>query len=89
MSIHLVMAASREQTRTTRPSASYRDRVMTRVRITITMFIAILLTVVSLGWVWTNSHQPPPLRTASHIVLAIAAAAGVFALTRIWRRDPS
>jgi hypothetical protein len=62
---------------------------MTRVRITITMFIVILLTVVSLGWVWTNSHQPPPLRTASHTVLAIAAAAGVFALTRIWRQDPS
>ena len=60
---------------------------MTAVRITITMFIAALLTIVALGWMWTNSHQPPALRNASHVVLAIAALAGVFALTRIWRSD--
>jgi membrane protein YdbS with pleckstrin-like domain len=61
---------------------------MVRVRIAITMFVLALLTIVALGWVWTAGHQPPPLRMASHTVLAVAAIAGVFALTRIWRRDP-
>ena len=45
---------------------------MNTVRIGITVFILALLTIVTLGWMWTSSHQPPPLRTASHIVLAIA-----------------
>ncbi len=61
---------------------------MNRVRIAITMFVLALLTVVSLGWVWTSGHQPPPLRIASHTVLAIAALAGIFGLAKIWRRDP-
>jgi hypothetical protein len=57
------------------------------VRLGITCFVLILLSVVALGWIWTGSHQPPPLRTASHLVLGIAAAAGIFALARIWRHD--
>jgi hypothetical protein len=61
---------------------------MTVVRIAITLFVLALLTIVTLGWVWTGSHQPPPLRTASHTVLAIAALAGIFALTKIWRGEP-
>jgi len=48
-------------------------------------FVAVLLTIVALGWTWTARHQPPPLRTASHVVLTIAALAGVFALAKIWR----
>jgi hypothetical protein len=60
---------------------------MTLVRLGITCFVLILLSVVALGWIWTGSHQPPPLRTASHLVLGIAAAAGIFALARIWRHD--
>jgi hypothetical protein len=60
---------------------------MTAVRIGITCFVLILLSVVTLGWMWTGSHQPPPLRTASHVVLGIAAAAGIFTLVKIWRRD--
>jgi len=51
----------------------------------ITGFVALLLITVTLGWNWTTSHQPPPLRRASHVVLAIAALAGVFAVTKIWR----
>jgi hypothetical protein len=66
---------------------SKRDRTRNVVRLIITVFVLILLTVVTLGWMWTASHQPPPLRTASHVVLGIAAAAGVFALARIWRGD--
>lgn len=58
---------------------------MNGVRIAITVFVLALLAIVTLGWVWTGSHQPPPLRTASHVVLAVAALAGTFALARIWR----
>jgi hypothetical protein len=61
---------------------------MNAVRIGISVFVLVLLTVVTLGWIWTNSHQPPPLRTASHVVLGLAALAGIFALVRIWRPDP-
>jgi membrane protein YdbS with pleckstrin-like domain len=68
---------------------SRRTRVMRLVRVAITFFVVVLLTVVTMGWIWTGSHQPPPLRTASHVVLAIAGFAGVFALARIWRQDRS
>lgn len=61
---------------------------MNKVRIAISMFILALLTIVVLGWFWTASHQPPPLRTASHAVLAVSALTGIFALVKIWRRDP-
>jgi len=62
---------------------------MRLVRVAITLFVALLLAVVTMGWIWTGRHQPPPQRTASHVVLAIAAVAGVFALARIWRSDRS
>jgi membrane protein YdbS with pleckstrin-like domain len=68
---------------------SRRTRAMFVVRAAITLFLVLLLTVVTMGWFWTASHQPPPLRSASHVVLAISAVAGVFALARIWRSDRS
>jgi len=40
-----------------------------------------------LGLVWTSHHQSPPLRTASHLVLLVAGAAGLFGLVKIWRTD--
>ena len=52
---------------------SRRTRLMGLIRVAITFFVVLLLTVVTLGWIWTGSHQPPPLRTASHVVLGIAA----------------
>jgi hypothetical protein len=58
--------------------------VVTAVRIGITGFVLVLLATVSLGWIWTTAHQPPPLRTASHVVLALSASAGVFAIYKIW-----
>lgn len=61
---------------------------MNGVRIAITVFVLALLTTVILGWVWTGSHQPPAMRTASHLVLAISGLAGVLALATIWRREP-
>jgi hypothetical protein len=62
------------------------NRIKTLVRLAITAFILTLLTTVALGWMWTSAHQPPAARTASHLVLGLAALAGVFALARIWRR---
>jgi hypothetical protein len=59
---------------------------ITGVRIAITLFVLILLVIVSLGWVWTANHQPLPQRTASQVVLAISAFAGIFALGKIWSR---
>ena len=56
------------------------------MRIAITCFVLALLGVVRLGWIWTATHQPPPLRTASHVVLSLAALAGLLALAKIWRR---
>jgi membrane protein YdbS with pleckstrin-like domain len=70
-------------------NTSRRTRIMRLVRAAITAFVLLLLAVVSLGWIWTGSHQPPPLRTASHVVLSIAAFAGIFALARIWRPERS
>ena len=61
---------------------------MNAVRMLITMFIILLLTIVRLGWMWTTTHQPPGARVASHVVLIVAALAGVFAIVRIWRPDP-
>jgi hypothetical protein len=63
------------------------QRTMNAVRIGITCFVLILLSVVTMGWIWTGSHQPPHLRAASHVVLGLAAASGIFALAKIWRRD--
>ena len=57
------------------------------VRAAITAFMLILLTVVSMGWRWTSTHQQPPLRTGSQIVLAIAGLSGLFALATIWRGE--
>jgi hypothetical protein len=50
------------------------------------MFVLALLGTVTLGWIWTTTHQPPPQQAASHVVLSIAALAGVFALAKIWGR---
>jgi hypothetical protein len=53
---------------------------MNLVRITVSAFILLLLLIVTLGWVWTGSHQAPAQATASHVVLGIAGLAGIFAL---------
>ena len=58
------------------------------IRVAITFFVLILITLVTLGISWTSTHQAPPLRTASQIVLAVAGLAGVLAIVRIWRDDP-
>jgi membrane protein YdbS with pleckstrin-like domain len=68
---------------------SRRDTIRSAVRMAITGFVTVLLIIVALGWAWTTNHQAPPLRTASHVVLTLAALAGVFAIAKIWRADHS
>jgi hypothetical protein len=63
-------------------------RAIYAVRIAITVFVLILLGLVTLGWIWTGTHQPPALSLASHVVLGIAGLAGILAVVRIWRPDP-
>lgn len=65
-----------------------RNRIRNGVRVAISAFVLLLLIIVTLGWMWTTRHQPPALKVASHVVLALAALAGVFGLTRIWRHEP-
>ena len=59
-------------------------KTMNAIRIAITVFVLILISLIGAALVWTSGHQPPPLRTASQIVLSAAAAAGIFAIVRIW-----
>jgi len=61
---------------------------MNRWRIAITMFVLALLTIVTLGLIWTGANQAPPLRTASQVVLGIAALSGIFAVVKIWGAEP-
>jgi hypothetical protein len=61
---------------------------MNRLRIAITVFVLALLTVVTLGLIWTGANQAPPLRTASQVVLGIAALSGIYAVVRIWSGEP-
>ena len=67
--------------------ASRIERARNGVRIGISAFVLVLLATIVLGLVWTSRHQAPPLRTASHLVLSLAGAAGIFALSRIWRTE--
>lgn len=61
-------------------------RLKNQVRTVITLFVMALLATVALGWAWTTTHQPPPLRAAAHVVLGIAALCGIFAIAKIWRQ---
>jgi hypothetical protein len=62
---------------------------MIGIRIAISTFMLILITLAGLGWRWTSAHQPPGQARASHIVLGLIAVAGVIALVTVWRPDRS
>jgi hypothetical protein len=61
---------------------------MLGVRIAISIFVLVLLTVIAVGLNWTAAHQPPAQAAASAVVLGIAGLSGLVALFMIWRRDP-
>ena len=61
---------------------------MNLIRVMISVFIALLVISAAAGWKWTASHQAAALATASHLVLAASAAAGLLGLVMIWTRRP-
>jgi uncharacterized membrane protein YbhN (UPF0104 family) len=71
-----------------RSSGVPEGEAMNLVRILISLFMVILLVIIALGWSWTGSHQAPALAMASHVVLGIAALAGIYALVTLWRANP-
>jgi ABC-type thiamin/hydroxymethylpyrimidine transport system permease subunit len=58
---------------------------MNTIRIVITLFIAVLIAVSVVGWIWTSAHQPSSQATASHVVLGLGMLAGVVGVVAIWR----
>jgi hypothetical protein len=60
---------------------------MNFVRITISLFIVVLIAVSAVGWIWTGSHQSPSDSEASRVVLTLAALAGVAGLVALWRTE--
>jgi hypothetical protein len=67
---------------------SMQEQAMTGIRIAITLFILVLVTLVALGWQWTSQHQAPAQAMASHVVLGLAALFGLVALVAVWRPNP-
>jgi len=55
------------------------------IRLAASFFILVLITLTSMGWVWTGAHQPPAQAMAARVVLALAALAGVIGLIALWR----
>jgi hypothetical protein len=64
-----------------------RHRAMHAVRITISLFILVLIAMSVAGWVWTGRHQSASQSDASRVVLTLAALAGVGGLVALWRSD--
>ena len=62
-----------------------RERAIHAVRITISLFILVLIGVSVVGWVWTGHHQSASQSEASRVVLTLAALAGVTGLVALWR----
>ena len=47
------------------------------IRIVIALFIAVLIAVSVVGWIWTGSHQQASQAAASRMVLMLGVLAGV------------
>ena len=61
---------------------------MNGVRMAISLAIAVLIAVSTVGWIWTGSHQTVSQATASRVVLSLSVLAGVVGLVAIWRPNP-
>jgi hypothetical protein len=58
----------------------------TAIRLAMTAFTAIVLSLTAVGIKWTHAHQPPAAALASATVLGISSTFAVVALVVIWRR---
>jgi hypothetical protein len=59
------------------------------VRIAISAFILVVVTLSVAGWVWAGSHQPPAQAAASRTVLGLCILAGAVGVTALWRARPT
>ena len=58
----------------------------TVVRVAITGFILVLITIASTGWLWVGTHQAPAQALASRVVLTLCVAAGLAGVKAVWAR---
>lgn len=58
---------------------------MNAVRVAISIFIAVLIAIATLGWKWTSAHQAPAQANASHLALGLSIMAGLIGVITIWR----
>jgi hypothetical protein len=58
----------------------------TAIRLAMTAFTAVVLSLTAIGIKWTHEHQPPAGALASATVLSISSAFSIVALVVIWRR---
>jgi hypothetical protein len=61
---------------------------MNVIRIAISLFILVLITVCVAGWIWTGTHQPASQALAGRTVLTLAMMAGLGGLAVLWRATP-
>ena len=61
---------------------------MNIIRIVISLFIAVLIAIAVLGWIWTSAHQTATQSAASHVVLGLTILAGMVGMITIWRAGP-
>jgi len=59
---------------------------LTVVRVVITGFILVLITIASTGWLWVGGHQAPAQALASRIVLTLCVVAGLIGMRAVWSR---
>jgi hypothetical protein len=58
----------------------------TAIRLAMTAFTAVVLSLTAIGIKWTHEHQPPAGALASATVLSLSSAFSIVALVVIWRR---
>jgi hypothetical protein len=58
----------------------------TAIRLAMTAFTGIVLSLTAIGIRWTSQHQPPAAAVASATVLSVSSVFAVVALVVIWRR---
>jgi hypothetical protein len=56
------------------------------VRVVITGFILVLITIATTGWLWVGSHQSPAQALASRVVLTLCVVAGLIGVKAMWAR---